>query len=190
MKTRIIGIGNGGCNIVDDLRRNNSFCEAEFVYYDYESDDLNRHGNDNDHRFLLDIEHPADIPIVDNKVDVTIVASALGGRATTIFSEKISLACRQLTNIMIGAMTLPLKMEGLEQYEKAEDIRSILKALYDVSIIQDNEKLSGDLFIAQMNVPLCEALGIAINRFSDSQPEHDMKALLMREVQSKCLVIE
>ena len=87
-------------------------------------------------------------------------------------------------------MTLPLKMEGLEQCKKAEDIRNILKALYDVSIIQDNEKLSGDLFITQMNVPLCEALGIAINSFSDSQPEHDMKTLLIKEVQSNCLVIE
>ena len=190
MKTKIIGIGNGGCNIVDDLRRNDSFCEAEFVYYDYESEDLNRHGNDNDHRFLLDIEHPADIPIVDNKVDVTIVASALGGRVTTLFSEKISLAYRQLTNVMIGAMALPLKMEGLVQCEKAAEIRNILKTLYDVSIIQDNEKLSGDLFITQMNVPLCEALGIAINSFSDSQPEHDLRALLIKEVQSKCLIIE
>ncbi|MCH5173902.1 MAG: hypothetical protein J1D85_06805 [Bacteroidales bacterium] len=190
MKTRIIGIGNGGCNIVDDLRKVNLTHEVEFVYYDYESEELRRHGNDNDCRILLDIGHPADIPIADNKVDVTIVASALGGRATTMFSEKISLAYRQLTGTMVGAMTLPFKTEGTVQCEKAKEFLKNLKASYDVSIIQDNDKLPGGLNVIQMNLPLCEAVGTAINKFSNSQQEDNLKALLIEEVQSQCLIIE
>ena len=190
MKTRIIGIGNGGCNIVDDLRKINLSHETEFVYYDYESDDLHRHGNEKDRRILLDIGHPADIPIADNRVDVTIVASALGGSATTIFSGKISRAYQQRTGIMIGVMTLPLKMEGIVQCEQAQEMLKNLKAFYDVSIIQDNEKLPGDLNVIQMNLPLCETLGTAMNKFSNSQSANDLKALFMKEVQSQCLMIE
>ena len=154
MTIRIIGIGNGGCNILDDIQNDEYYADAKFVYCDYEADDLSKHGKEHDCKFLLNLEQPNDFSFADD-TDLTIIASALGGRATSTFSAQITEACKRRSKMIIGVIALPFAMEGQRRIDTAKQILKTLKPLYDALLIQDNALVPKNIGLSDMNDPIC-----------------------------------
>ena len=157
MTIRIIGIGNGGCNILDDIQKDGYYADAKFVYCDYEADDLSRHGKEHDCKLLLNLEQPNDFSFADD-TDLTIIASALGGRATSTFSAQITETCKKGSKMIIGVIALPFAMEGQRRIDTAKQILETLKPLYDALLIQDNALISKNIELSDMNEPICSGL--------------------------------
>ena len=192
MKISIVGIGNGGCNILDDIQKDEYYADAKFVYCDYEADDLSRHGKDHDCKFLLNIEHLNDFSFADENADLTIIASALGGRATSTFSAQITEACKKRSKMVLGAITLPLSIEGQHRIDCAKQTLDTLKPLYDALLIQDNTAIPQNLGIGDMNAPLCSGLKILCTALNEPNVNelNDLSETDVKFIASNGLVIE
>lgn len=191
MTIRIVGIGNGGCNILDDIQKDEYYADVKFVYCDYEADDLSKHGKGHDCKLLLNLEQPNNFSFADD-TDLTIIASALGGRATSTFSAQITEACKRRSKMIIGVIALPFAMEGQRRIDTAKQILKTLKPLYDVLLIQDNALIQKKIELSDMNEPIC----CGLKRFCMVLNEanvYNLNALSTADIEyisSKGLVIE
>lgn len=158
MTIKLIGIGNGGCNIIDDIRKDEFYTDAQFVYCDYEARALSKHGRDYDCRFQLNLEQPNVFSFADERTDLTIIASTLGGLATSRFSAQITEACKKSSKMVLGVLTLPFEWEGSLFLREAKQTLEVLKPLYDAFLIQDNGKLPKGINVTMMNMYLCSSL--------------------------------
>lgn len=173
MKIRILGVGNGGCNILDDIQKDEYYADATFVYCDDNADDLNKHGKRSDCKFLLNMEQPNDFLFADESMDLTIIASALGGRTTSTFTAQITEACRKQSKMVLGVIAMPFATEGQQCVDTAKQALEALNPLYDVLLIQYNDQIPGNLLISDANDPLCSGL----KRLCLSLKVYDLNAL-------------
>ena len=125
MKIRILGVGNGGCNILDDIQKDEYYADATFVFCDDNADDLNKHGKRSDCKFLLNMEQPNDFLFADESMDLTVIASALGGRTTSTFTAQITEACRKQSK-MVLATSADLETVADQRVDRGNLVRNIV----------------------------------------------------------------
>lgn len=192
MTIRIIGVGNGGCNILDDIQKDEYYADATFVYCDSDARSLNRHGKGADCKLLLNVEQSNDFLFADESIDLTIIASALGGRTTSTFTAQITEASRKQSKMVLGVIAMPFATEGQQCVDTAKQILEALRPLYDALLIQYNDLIPGYLLISDMNDPLCSGLRRLCLALNESNA-YDLNALSMADtiyIISKGLVIE
>lgn len=192
MTIRIIGVGNGGCNILDDIQKDEYYADTTFVYCDDDADALNKHGKGSDCNVLLKIELPNDFSFADESIDLTIIASALGGRTTSTFTAQITEACRKQSKMVLGVIAMPFAMEGQQCVDTAKQDLEALRPLYDALLIQYNDLIPKNLLISDMNDPLCSGLKRLCVALNESKV-YDLNALSIADtayIASKGLVIE
>lgn len=89
-------------------------------------------------------------------VDMTFLVTGLGGGTGTGATPVIADIARSMGIIVIGAVTMPFKVEGA-RIMKAEDALSVLRQVCDTAIVIENDKL---LRLAG-NLPLAQAFAVA-----------------------------
>ena len=185
MKIRVVGIGNGGCNIADRLGHGAVFADMDTVYYDYETDDLHRHSDERSVKCLLDIDCQFDFNIFGDHYDITIIASSLGGRATSEFSRRIAKEYRRWSKLTIGIVTFPFVCEGPQRNIAAESTYNDLKTDFDIIIVQKTEFIPGDMPVNHINTLLCETVCRALEQFIYEHTPNapTLKSLLISSVE-------
>ena len=90
---KIIAVGNAGGNIADSIRKQGiGVRDAEFVYYDTDTESLYKHGKKEDTHILLPKEANAEehFDASLNGVDTLIITAGLGGNTGSIYAPCIA----------------------------------------------------------------------------------------------------
>lgn len=144
-RIQIIGIGNGGCNIVSNLARQ---AEDE-LYVLCDMEEIGVKHTDNCKTFIFDkdiLYSPSDSShlyrqVIEKQADLVFVIACLGGcfgtKATPLFVKE-SLKAGKRT---IGIVTLPFQQEGDMTHNKSLDALRKIAANTDSMFILNNHYL-------------------------------------------------
>lgn len=152
---RIVAVGNGAGNIVDQLRKSKSFPDIEFIFCDTDHEDLGRHGSSEDkHVYLTPNMEKVRADVHSDNDFATILVCCLGGKTTSKYALEIAWELWDYSDKTYFFATIPASYEGPERRANAlkvfEDITKEWKKS-EISILQDNDKLPGSLSISQMD---------------------------------------
>lgn len=157
---KIIAVGNAGGNIADSIRKQGiGVKDAEFVYYDTDTESLYKHGKKEDTHILLPKEANTEeyFDAMLNGVDTLIITAGLGGNAGSIYAPCAAWSSEDMNvENVIAFVSLPFSFEGEDKRTVAMDCLENLKNLCDEVIIQENDKLDRDLNITDMDAILCD----------------------------------
>lgn len=156
---KIIAVGNAGGNIADSIRKQGiGVRDAEFVYYDTDTESLYKHGKKEDTHILLPKEANAEehFDASLNGVDTLIITAGLGGNTGSIYAPCIAWSSEDMNvENVIAFVSMPFTLEGEDKRAIAMESLENLKNLCDEVIVQENDKLDGELGITDMDAALC-----------------------------------
>ena len=178
-KQTIIGIGNGGFNIAQDLISTEIFPEYSLFVLDSNKEDLERNSVNADKYFLVEALHynkkvRADLTdlvdnIIDETTDTVIICASLGGKTGSKFAPLIALDAILRGKFVVSLTSMPFSYEGKKKWEKAANSKMQLIASSKVIIVQDNNRLSDvkpELNLAELNIPIIDTLKFIISSHS------------------------
>lgn len=142
MKNLIIGIGQCGINITNDIPGIANMQDWSIFYVDnlYMSlQELNRDHYDN----------------------VYILCGFGGEKAFQRLDEVIEI-CRPVTTNLLCFGAVPYNFEGKERCKRAQKIVKKIKQVVDITVVQPNEALLKDKDLSEINAPIVSAIVAAI----------------------------
>lgn len=149
---RVVAVGNGAGNIVDQLRKNKTFPYVEFLFCDTDEEALNRHGNPEDRHIVLtpNMEKVCKDIHSDNDI-ATILVCCLGGKTTSKYAMEIAQELWDYSDKTYFFATIPSVIEGAmrrsNSFSNFEDVAD----LFDVAVLQDNDMIPEYLNMTQMD---------------------------------------
>ena len=156
---KIVAIGNAGGNIADSIRKQGiGVGDAEFVYYDTDKESLYMHGRETDTHILLPEEAKAEEYFngVLNGVETLIITAGLSGKTGGTYALCAAWSSEDMNvENVIAFVAMPFSFEGEDKQAVAMGCLENLKILCDDVIIQENDKLDGDLRMIDMDAILC-----------------------------------
>ncbi len=121
----IIGVGGGGCNIINDLKM--SFTKA----------------------VIDSVEQPDIDTLLNEEIKTVFIVTCLGGEYGTAVAPLIAAECRKRKLNTIGVATLPFEFEGVVKRQRANNAANELARNCDsVNLIHNEIMLKGDQTIA------------------------------------------
>ena len=170
-KQTIIGIGNGGFNIAQDLISAEIFPEYSLFVVDSNKEDLERNSKNSDKYFLVEALHhnkkvKADLTelvdnIIDETVETVVICVSLGGKTGSKYAPLIALDAILSGKFVVSLTSMPFSYEGKKKWEKAANSKMQLVASSNISIVQDNDRLSEidpELNFGELNKPIINTL--------------------------------
>lgn len=170
-KQTIIGIGNGGANIAKDLISAEIFPEYSLFVVDSNKEDLKRNSANADKYFLVETLNynkkvKADLTelvdnIIDETVETVVICVALGGKTGSKYAPLIALDAILRGKFVVSLTSMPFSYEGKKKWEKAANSKMQLIASSNISIVQDNDRLSEidpELNFVELNNPIIDTL--------------------------------
>lgn len=191
-KQTIIGIGNGGFNIAHDLISDKIFPEHALIVVDTNKEDLERNSVNADKSFFVEPFRTnkkvrADLTgVVDNIIDETsdtvIICASLGGNTGSKYAPLIALDAILRGKFVVSLTSMPFSYEGKKKWEKAANSKMQLIASSNISIVQDNDRLSEiepELNFGELNKPIIDTLKFIMSfcSFKDASETIDRKQL-------------
>ena len=171
MIVTIIGVGNGGLNIAQDLISAEIFHEHALIVVDTSIEDLERNSANADKAFLVSPFHTnkkvrADLTgevdnIIDETADTVIVCASLGGKTGSKYAPLIALDAILRGKFVVSLTSMPFSYEGKKKWEQAANTKMQLIASSNISIVQDNDRLSEiepELNFGELNKPIIDTL--------------------------------
>lgn len=156
---KIVAIGNAGGNIADSIRKQGiGVGDAEFVYYDTDKESLYMHGRETDTHILLPEEAKAEEYFngVLNGVETLIITAGLSGKTGGTYALCAAWSSEDMNvENVIAFVSMPFTLEGEDKRAIAMESLENLKNLCDEVIVQENDKLDGELGITDMDADLC-----------------------------------
>lgn len=182
----ILTVGNGGFNIAQDLISAEIFHEHTLIVVDTNKEDFERNSVNANKSFLIEPFHTnkkvkADlIDLVDNIIDETtemvIICACLGGKTGSKFAPLIALDAILKGKFVCSLFSMPYTFEGKKKFEIAATSKMQLIASSNISIVQDNERLSDiqpEINFRELNKPIIETLKSIMS--SESSLQHASK---------------
>ncbi|MCH5247111.1 MAG: hypothetical protein J1E99_03030 [Muribaculaceae bacterium] len=170
-KQTIIAIGNGGFNIAQDLISAEIFPEHTLIVVDTSKEDLERNSVNADKYFLVEALNynkkvKADLTelvdnIIDETVETVVICTALGGKTGSKYAPLIALDAILRGKFVVSLTSMPFSYEGKKKWEKAANSKMQLIASSNISIVQDNDRLSEidpELNFGELNNPIIDTL--------------------------------
>lgn len=170
-KQTIVGIGNGGFNIAQDLISEEIFPDYTLIVVDTSKEDLERNSMNANKSFFVDPFSTnkkitaALTGVVDNIIDETtdtvIVCASLGGKTGSKYAPLIALDAILRGKFVVSLTSMPFSYEGKKKWEKAANSEMQLIASSNISIVQDNDRLSEidpALNFGELNKPIIDTL--------------------------------
>lgn len=155
MKKNVIAIGNGGCNIADDISAQVNVKEVSFVYCDLDENELAHHGSIKDlHITPNDIEKICEIVNVDRD-DLILIVSCLGGKAGSTFAPRIAEKMATTGATVAAFVSKPMRLEGRRRLQLAQDAENNLRKYCKIVVAKSNETLSEQIALDSINHFLC-----------------------------------
>lgn len=171
MKVTIIAVGNGGANIAHDLISDKIFPEHALIVVDTNKEDLERNSMNADKSFFVEPFRTnkkvrANLTgVVDNIIDETsdtvIICASLGGKTGSKYAPLIALDAILRGKFVVSLTSMPFSYEGKKKWEKAANSKMQLIASSNISIVQDNDRLSEiepELNFGELNKPIIDTL--------------------------------
>ena len=167
----IIGVGNGGLNIAQDLISAEIFHEHALIVVDTSKEDLKRNSECADKSFFLEPFHTnkkvrADLTnlvdyIIDETADTVIVCATLGGKTGSKYAPLIALDAILKGKFVVSLISMPYFYEGKKKWEEASNSKMQLIASSNMTIVQDNNRVSDvkpELNFKELNKPIIDTL--------------------------------
>lgn len=156
MKKIVIAIGNGGCNIADDISSKANVKDVSFIYCDLDEHELATHGTINDlYVGPDDIEGICEVVKVCSD-DLVLIVSCLGGKAGSTFAPIIAEKMAESGATVSAFVSKPLRLEGECRLLAAQEAENRLRKCCKLVVCQDNEKLSEQIALDSINESLCK----------------------------------
>lgn len=175
---RVVTVGNGAGNIVDQLRRNKTYSGVEFVYCDTDAEMLNTHGVETDKHVLLtpNMERVRKDVHSDNDI-ATVLVCCLGGKTTIKYALEIAWELSDYSDKTFYLATIPSSCEGAERRANAlkvfEDITTEWGKC-DIAVLQDNDNVPGCLNISQMDNGIVKFLDLLLSHLKKFHSEEEV----------------
>lgn len=149
---RVVAVGNGAGNIVDQLRKTKTFPDVEFLFCDTDKEALDRHGIAEDKHVLLtpNMEQLRKDVHADNAPG-TVLVCCLGGHATSKYALEIAQELRDSSDKAYCVASIPASYEGAERIANAMRVFEQITGQCGISILQNNDNVPGCLNISQMD---------------------------------------
>ena len=139
----IIAIGNGACNIADNIQ-SQGLEGAKFVFLDTELDDLNNHSGVGDTVLLQGTEaerHKAFNDLFASDVERVVIIACLGGRTGSYFAPLAARLAKLAGKSMVCVVTLPFDFEGKRRKVLANEALDAIKEYTPYVLVFNNEEL-------------------------------------------------
>ena len=121
----LVGVGGGGCNIVNDLKM--SFTKA----------------------VIDNVEQPDIDTLLNEEIKTVFIVTCLGGEYGSAVAPQIAAECRKRKLRTIGVATLPFEFEGVVKRQRSNNAANELAKNCDsVNLIHNEIMLKGDQTIA------------------------------------------
>ena len=154
LKISIIGIGNGGCNIISHLT-NKNFSQVELIAIDVNLQLFNEIKSVKQFELKKSLDLGLNSILEDDlssenfrnikgnleENDVVFIVSTLGGETGIYVPSIVAEISREICPIIISIVTTPFNWEGKKREERAILSIEKLKIFCDLLIVIPNEKL-------------------------------------------------
>lgn len=174
-KISVLGIGGGGCNIIswmkDEIKGARVFAlnsdaqhlsitkAEEKILLGYKTTGGLGCGGFPQQGTLAAEESAIEIERAIGDSDLVILTTTLGGGTGTGAAPVVAKIAKELGNLTIGVVTIPLDVEGTRLTQAREGLRSLMDVCDSVIVIDNNR-----LRKAAGNLPLKDAFGVANER--------------------------
>lgn len=168
MSPTIIAVGNGGCNIVSELRQRGCLHDATYWACDTSAKDLAQHADCVDKTFLLErivgTVKAADVRSIRRMVKQAsnrlVLVGTLGGQTGSKYLPLLALGAVLRGRTVYAVVARPLDCEGPLTHDLAEKAMRKLAASSSMTLVLENQALTQipNLPFHHMNRPLVETV--------------------------------
>ena len=142
MKNLIIGIGQCGINMANDIPGITTIQDWNIFYVDNLYMSLQ----------ALNSDH----------YDNVYILCGFGGEKTFQRLDEVIELCRPITTNLLCFGASPYNFEGKERCKRAQKIVKSIKQVVDITVVQPNEALLKDSALSEINAPIVSAIDAAI----------------------------
>lgn len=171
---RVVAVGNGAGNIVDQLRRNKTYPDVKFVYCDTDVEMLDTHGVETDKHVLLtpNMERVRKDVHSDNDI-ATVLVCCLGGKTTSKYVLEIARVLSDYSDKTFYMASIPASYEGTERRANAISVFEDITKECEIAVLQDNDNVPGCLNISQMDNGIVKFLDLLLSHLKKFRNEEE-----------------
>ena len=182
MRTTIIAVGNGGCNLATDIINANIFSNTKFIICDTDEKSLEEHNASADATFRLDkfrgkvkasMKDIVD-DIINSSTERVIICATFGGFTGSKYAPLIALNAILKGKFVCSPFTLDFSFEGEKHGERALNARMQSIAASNFVIQQNNDRLKEieTLGLGDMNKPIVDTFINALRNHTLEELSH------------------
>lgn len=161
MSTKVVAVGNGGGNVVDDFRKmRNETPGVEYLYLDKDPEQLESHGNGDERKVILEKSCKKLGENFADNYDTAVLVVCLGGLTGNYYADAIAEELRGRCKKLLCIASLPFEFEGRIKRINAVATLANIKRWCDLTAIQDNNCLPGDIDFSDLNDSMANLLNI------------------------------
>ena len=161
MSTIVVTVGNGGGNVVDDFRKTRTETPGvEYLYLDQDHEQLECHGNGDERKVILEKSCKTLGENFADNYDTVVLVVCLGGFTGNYYADAIAEELRGHCRKLLCIASLPFEFEGRVKRINAVAALGNIKRWCDLTAIQDNNCLPGDIDFSDLNDSMANLLCI------------------------------